>query len=61
VIERLGALTPVRLVDDQVTVVGARDEEGIDLAVALEDLDKIGSWVLDRGMKIIVDISTYAD
>ncbi|QLD84694.1 hypothetical protein HWV23_02845 [Natronomonas halophila] len=61
IVERLGALTPVRLVDEQITVVGARDEEGIDLAVALKDLDKIGEWVLDRGMKILVDISTYAD
>jgi predicted nucleic acid-binding Zn-ribbon protein len=61
VIERLGALTPVRLVDEQLTVVGAREEEGVDLAVALEDLDRVGSWVLDRGMKILVDISTYAD
>ncbi|QLD84786.1 hypothetical protein HWV23_03345 [Natronomonas halophila] len=61
IVERLGALTPVRLVDERITVVGARDEEGIDLAVAIEDLDKIGEWVLDRGMKILVDISTYAD
>jgi len=42
-------------------VVGAREEEGVDLAVALEDLDQIGEWVLDRGMKILLDISTYAD
>jgi len=61
IIERLGALTPTRLVDDNIVVVGARDEEGVDLAVALEDLDKLGEWVLDRGMKILLDISTYAD
>jgi len=61
VIERLGALTPARLVDEDIVVVGAREEEGVDLAVALEDLDQIGSWVLDRGMKIVLDISTYAD
>jgi prefoldin subunit 5 len=61
IIERLGALTPTRLVDDNIVVVGARDEEGVDLAVALEDLDKLGKWVLDRGMKILLDISTYAD
>jgi len=61
VIERVGALAPVRLVDEDIVVVGARDEEGIDLAVALEDLNQIGSWVLDRGMKILVDVSTYAD
>jgi len=61
VIERLGALTPARLVDEDLVVVGAREEEGVDLAVALEDLDQIGSWVLDRGMKIVLDISTYAD
>jgi len=61
IIERLGALTPTRLVDDNIVVVGARDEDGVDLAVALDDLDKLGSWVLDRGMKILLDISTYAD
>lgn len=61
VIERLGALTPARLVDERLTVVGAREEEGVDLAVSLADLDKLGEWVLDRGMKILVDISTYAD
>ncbi|MFC5135510.1 MULTISPECIES: hypothetical protein [Haloferacaceae] len=61
VIERLGALTPARLVDEDLVVVGAREEEGVDLAVALEDLDQLGSWVLDRGMKIVLDISTYAD
>jgi len=61
IIERLGALTPARLVDEDIVVVGAREEEGVDLAVALEDLDQIGSWVLDRGMKVLLDISTYAD
>lgn len=61
IIERLGALTPVRLEDDDILVVGAREEEGIDVAVALEDLEKIGEWVLDRGLKVLVDISTYAD
>ncbi|MFW6382888.1 MAG: hypothetical protein ACOCZD_02490 [Haloferacaceae archaeon] len=61
VIERLGALTPARLVDEDLVVVGAREEEGVDLAVALADLDQLGAWVLDRGMKIVLDISTYAD
>lgn len=61
IIERLGALTPARLEDEAIIVVGAREEEGVDLAVALDDLDQIGSWVLNRGMKILVDISTYAD
>jgi predicted nuclease with TOPRIM domain len=61
IVERLGALSPTRLEDDRIVVVGARDEEGIDLAVALEDLDKLGSWILDRGMKILLDVSTYAD
>lgn len=61
VVERLGALSPVRFEDESLVVVGARDEEGIDLAVALGDLDQIGSWVLDRGLKVLVDISTYAD
>ena len=61
IVERLGALSPVRLEDEAIVVVGARDEEGVDLAVALEDLDQIGTWVLDRGMKVLLDISTYAD
>ena len=61
IIERLGALSPVRLEDEDIVVVGAREEEGVDLAVGLEDLDQIGSWTLDRGMKILLDISTYAD
>jgi len=61
IIERLGALSPVRLEDEDIVVVGAREEEGVDLAVGLEDLDQLGSWILDRGMKILLDVSTYAD
>ena len=61
IIERLGALSPVRLEDADIVVVGAREEEGVDLAVGLEDLDQLGSWILDRGMKILLDVSTYAD
>ena len=61
IIERLGALSPVRLEDEDIVVVGAREEEGVDLAVGLEGLDQIGSWVLDRGMKVLLDVSTYAD
>ncbi|QBI90059.1 uncharacterized protein ChaoS9_270 [Halobacterium phage ChaoS9] len=61
IIERLGALSPARLEDEDIVVVGAREEEGVDLAVALEDLDQLGSWVLDRGMKILLDVSTYAE
>lgn len=61
IVERLGALSPVRFEDGGLIVVGARDEEGIDLAVALEDLDHVGEWVLDHGRKVLLDISTYAD
>lgn len=61
IIERLGALTPVRFEDEDLIVVGAREEEGIDLPVALEELDRIGEWVLDHGRKLLLDISTYAD
>jgi peptidoglycan hydrolase CwlO-like protein len=61
VIERLGALTPVRHEDADLVVVGARQAEGIDLAVSLDDLERVGEWVLDRGMKLLVDVSTYAD
>ncbi|WP_277540237.1 coiled-coil domain-containing protein [Haloarcula laminariae] len=61
IVERLGALSPTRLEDEDIVVVGAREEEGVDLAVGLEDLDQIGSWVLGRGMKVLLDVSTYAD
>ena len=61
IIERLGALTTVRHADDRLIVVGAREAEGIDLAVSLDDLDRVGEWVLDRGMKLLVDVSTYAE
>ena len=61
IVERLGALSPVRLEDEDIVVVGAREEGGVDLAVGLEDLDQLGSWVLDRGMKVLLDVSTYAD
>jgi predicted nucleic acid-binding Zn-ribbon protein len=61
IIERLGALSTVRYADDRLIVVGAREAEGIDLAVSLDDLDRVGEWVLDRGMKLLVDVSTYAE
>ncbi|WP_324757121.1 hypothetical protein [Haloarcula montana] len=61
IIERLGSLSPVRLEDEDIVVVGAREEDAVDLAVGLEDLDQLGEWVLDRGMKVLVDVSTYAD
>lgn len=61
VIERLGILTTVRKEDDDIVVVGARDEEGIDLAVPLGQLDAVVDMVLEQGMKVILDISTYSD
>jgi predicted nucleic acid-binding Zn-ribbon protein len=61
IIERLGALSTVRHADAHLIVVGAREAEGIDLAVSLDDLDRVGEWVLDRGMKLLVDVSTYAE
>lgn len=61
IIERVGALTTVRHEDDNIVVVGEKTEEGIDLVVPLDELDQIGSWVLDKGMKILLDVSTYAD
>jgi hypothetical protein len=60
-VERLGALTTVRHQDDNIVVVGEKDEEGINLVVPLDELDKLGSWVMDRGMKILINVSTYAD
>jgi len=61
IVERLGAITPVRFEDENIVVVGGRDEEGIDLTVPLESLDLIGELVLDRGMKVLLDVSTYSD
>jgi predicted nucleic acid-binding Zn-ribbon protein len=61
VFERLGILTPVRQVDDDIVVVGAREEPGIDLALPLEQIDLVADLVLERGWKVLVDVSTYAD
>ena len=61
IIERLGILSPVRKLDEQLIVVGARDEQGIDLAVPLDQLDLVAEMVLERGLKVLLDISTYAD
>jgi peptidoglycan hydrolase CwlO-like protein len=61
IVERLGAITPVRTEDENIVVVGGRDEAGIDLTVPLESLELIGDLVLDRGMKVLLDVSTYAD
>ncbi|MWG35916.1 hypothetical protein [Halomarina oriensis] len=61
VFERLGILTPVRQVDDDIVVVGARDEPGIDLALPLEQIDLVADLVLERGWKVLVDVSTYSD
>ena len=61
IVERVGALSTVRHEDDNIVVVGEKPEEGIDLVVPLEELDQIGSWVLDKGMKVLLDVSTYSD
>jgi len=61
IIERLGILTPVRQVDDDLVVVGAREEPGIDLVLPLEQVDLVADLVLERGWKVLVDVSTYAD
>lgn len=59
VIERLGILSTVRQIDDNIIVVGGRDEAGIDLAVPLESVDVVADMVLDRGLKVLLDVSTY--
>lgn len=61
VLEKLGILTSVRTVDDDLVVVGARDEAGVDLAVPLESLGLVADMVLDRGMKVLLAVNTYAD
>ena len=53
IIERLGILSPVRKLDEQLIVVGARDEQGIDLAVPLDQLDLVAEMVLERGLKVL--------
>lgn len=60
IIERLGILSTLRTVDDNLIVVGARDEPGIDLAVPMESVETVAEMVLDRGLKVILDVSTYA-
>lgn len=59
VVERLGILSTVRTVDENMIVVGGRDEPGIDLAVPLESIEVVADMVLERGLKVILDVSTY--
>jgi phage shock protein A len=61
IIERVGALLPVRVADESIIVVGETDEPHVDLVVPLGGLTNVGGWVLDRGLKVFVDISTYSD
>jgi len=42
-----------------VVVVGGSDEPGVDLAVPLDAVEKVAEMVLDRGLKVILDVSTY--
>ncbi|MCY4730503.1 hypothetical protein KY092_08020 [Natronomonas gomsonensis] len=61
IVERVGALSTVRHEDDDIVVVGGKEEEAVDLVVPLQELDQIGNWVLDKGMKVLLDVSTYSD
>lgn len=61
IIERVGALTPVRLEDERIVVVGGEDAEYVDLVVPVDDIEQVGSWVLDDGLKVLLDVSTYED
>ena len=61
IIERLGILSTVRQLDEHLIVIGACDEEGIDLAVPLDQLDIVAEMVLERGLKVLLDINTYVD
>lgn len=59
VVERLGILSTVRTIDENMIVVGGRDEPGIDLAIPLESIEVVAEMVLERGLKVILDVSTY--
>lgn len=59
IIERLGILSTVRKIDDSIIVVGGREEAGIDLAIPSESLDVVADMVLNRGLKVLLDVSTY--
>lgn len=61
IVERVGALSTVRHEDDDIVVVGGKEEEAVDLVVPLQELDQIGDWILDKGMKVLLDVSTYSD
>ncbi|MFB1064907.1 hypothetical protein [Natrinema sp. H-ect4] len=61
IVERVGALSTVRHEDDDIVVVGGKEEVAVDLVVPLQELDQIGNWILDKGMKILLDVSTYSD
>lgn len=60
IVERVAALSTVRHEDDDIVVVGGKEEEAVDLVVPLQELDQIGNWVLDKGMKVLLDVSTYS-
>ena len=59
IIERIGVLTPVRTEDEDLIVVGARDEEGVDIPVPLDQVGVVGEMVLDRGLKVLLDVKSY--
>lgn len=60
IVERLGILSTLRNVDDSLVVVGAREEPGIDLAVPLDAVEMVAEMVLDQGLRVLLDASTYA-
>lgn len=61
VIESLGLLTTVRAVDDNMIVVGGSDADGVDLVVPIDQVGRVAEMVIDDGLKVLLDISTYRD
>lgn len=59
VLDRLGVLTTAAIEVDNMVVVGARDEPGIDIAIPLDEVEIIVDMLLEQGMKVMMDLQTY--
>lgn len=59
VLDRLGVLTTAAIEVENMVVVGAKQEPGIDIAVPLQEVEIIVDMLLDQGMKVMLDLQTY--